>query len=105
LAASGGDNSLYDLATQVEKTALRVLDELKPGRRLQTNVEFYTALLLQSIGLTPDLFSPMFACGRVVGWAAHVLEQQQVGRLIRPQSAYTGPRGLKFVPLEARDSG
>jgi citrate synthase len=97
-----GDRSFYDLATQVEETALRVLDEVKPGRNLKTNVEFYTALVLQSIGLTPDLFSPMFACGRVVGWTAHVIEQQAAGRLIRPQSLYIGPRGQKYVPLEAR---
>jgi citrate synthase len=96
LAAGGGDRSLYDLATGVEAVALRVLEELKPGRNLKTNVEFYTALVLQSIGLTPDLFSPMFACGRVAGWVAHVLEQQAHGRLIRPQSLYTGPRGLRW---------
>jgi citrate synthase len=98
LSENLGDRSFYDLATQVEEVVLRVLEEVKPGRGLKTNVEFYTALVLQSIGLTPDLFSPMFACGRVVGWIAHVLEQQSAGRLIRPQSLYTGPRGLKYIP-------
>ena len=86
---------LYDLARAVEKTAIKVLEELKPGRNLKTNVEFYTALVLQSIGLQPDQFVSMFACGRVAGWCAHVMEQHAQDRLIRPQSLYTGPKGLK----------
>jgi citrate synthase len=100
--SGGGDPELYELAMAVEQTALHVLEEAKPGRNLKTNVEFYTALVLQSLGLSTDLFSAMFACGRVVGWAAHVLEQQQYGRLIRPQSLYVGPRDLRWVPLQAR---
>ena len=87
---------LYDLARAVEKTAVKVLEELKPGRNLKTNVEFYTALVLQSIGLQPDQFVSMFACGRVAGWCAHVMEQHEQDRLIRPQSEYTGPKGLKL---------
>ncbi len=86
----------YDLARSVEKTAIKVLEELKPGRNLKTNVEFYTALLLQSIGLQPDQFVSMFACGRVAGWCAHVMEQHAQDRLIRPQSKYIGPKGLKL---------
>jgi citrate synthase len=85
---------LYDLARAVEKTAVKVLEELKPGRNLKTNVEFYTALVLQSIGLQPDQFVSMFACGRVAGWCAHVMEQHEQDRLIRPQSEYIGPKGL-----------
>ena len=91
------NRKLYDLARAVEKTALRVLDERKPGRNLRTNVEFYTALVLQSVGLQPDQFVAMFACGRVAGWCAHVMEQHDQDRLIRPQSEYTGPRGLKIA--------
>jgi citrate synthase len=87
---------LYDLARAVEKTAVKVLEELKPGRNLKTNVEFYTALVLQSIGLQPDQFVSMFACGRVAGWCGHVMEQHVQDRLIRPQSQYTGPKGLKL---------
>ncbi len=85
---------LYDLARAVEKTAIKVLEELKPGRNLKTNVEFYTALVLQSIGLQPDQFVSMFACGRAAGWCAHVMEQHAQDRLIRPQSHYVGPKGL-----------
>jgi citrate synthase len=98
----GGDMSLYTLARSVEVTALRLLEEYKPGRRLQTNVEFYTALVLHGIGLDVPLFTPTFAMGRVSGWIAHALEQRAVGRLIRPKSEYVGPRGLAWVPLEGR---
>jgi citrate synthase len=92
----GGDWQLYELAKQVEATALRLLDERKPGRRLQTNVEFYTALLLHGLGVPSALFTPTFAVGRVLGWSAHCLEQLRDGRLIRPQSAYIGPTALQF---------
>ena len=87
---------LFDLAREVEKSALRVLEEHKPGRNLKTNVEFYTALVLQSLGLQPQSFVALFACGRVAGWAAHVIEQRAEDHLIRPQSEYIGPKGLKL---------
>lgn len=96
LFASDVDRSVYELAREVEATALRLLREHKPDRRLDTNVEFYTALLLHGLGLPTDLFTPTFAVGRVVGWAAHCLEQLRDGRLIRPQSAYIGPTGLHY---------
>ncbi len=88
-----GDRSLYELALAVEKTALRLLEEYKPGRNLQTNVEFYTALVLHGIGLKSEIFSSVFAVGRIGGWAAHVLEQMENNRLIRPKSEYVGPTG------------
>ena len=91
------DRKLFDLARAVEQTALRVLEEHKPGRNLRTNVEFYTALVLQSLGLKPRGFVAMFACGRVAGWCAHVIEQHAEDRLIRPQSEYIGPKGLKLA--------
>jgi len=94
--SSGGDKRLYDLARTVEATALRLLREHKPDRRLDTNVEFYTALLLHGLGLPTQLFTPTFAVGRVVGWSAHCLEQLAEGKLIRPQSVYVGPRGLHY---------
>ena len=90
------DRKLFDLARSVEQTAVRVLEELKPGRNLKTNVEFFTALVLQSLGLDPRTFVAMFACGRVAGWCAHVIEQHAEDHLIRPQSEYVGPRGLKL---------
>jgi citrate synthase len=89
--ARGGDVGRLAFAESVERTALRLLQEKQPERRLDTNVEFYTALLLDAIGIPRDLFTPVFAMGRVLGWIAHVWEQEQSGRLIRPQSHYTGP--------------
>jgi citrate synthase len=97
-----GDTDLYGLALDVEKTALRLLAEHKPGRNLQTNVEFYTALLLHGLGLPTELFTPTFAVGRVAGWTAHCFEQQEADRLIRPQSAYVGERDRRWTPLEER---
>jgi citrate synthase len=88
------DRRLFDLARAVEQTAVRVLEEHKPGRNLRTNVEFFTALVLQSLGLHPRSFVSAFACGRVAGWCAHVIEQHAEDRLIRPQSEYIGPKGL-----------
>lgn len=78
-------------AEKVEQTALDVLRLAKPQRSLQTNVEFYTALVLEAAGLPAQAFSNVFAAGRVAGWIAHAREQQTTGRLIRPQSRYVGP--------------
>ena len=93
----GGDRRLYDLARKVEATALRLLRERRPERKLDTNVEFYTALLLHGLGLSSDLFTPTFAVARVLGWAAHCLEQLRDGRLIRPQSTYIGPADRQYA--------
>jgi citrate synthase len=94
----GGDMKLYQLARDVEATAIRLLEEYKPGRRLQTNVEFYTALLLHGLGLDAKLFTPTFAISRVAGWIAHSLEQRAANRIIRPQSEYAGPRDRAWIP-------
>jgi citrate synthase len=84
-------NSRLAFAEHVEREALRALAAHKPDRPLDTNVEFYTALLLEAVGLEREAFTPVFAMGRVVGWTAHVFEQERTGRLMRPQSAYVGP--------------
>ncbi len=97
-----GDRRLYELALEVERTALRLLAEHRPDRNLQTNVEFYTALLLHGLRLPTELFTPTFAVGRIAGWTAHSFEQQSLDRLIRPQSAYVGGRDRRWVPLEER---
>jgi citrate synthase len=96
LFTRAGDMRLYRLARAVEETALRLLEEYKPGRRLQTNVEFYTALLLHGLGLDVPLFTPTFAISRVSGWIAHALEQREANRLIRPKSEYVGPRDRRW---------
>jgi len=90
------DRNLFDLARSVEQTVLKVLEDVKAGRNLRTNVEFFTALVLQALGLEPRSFVATFACGRVAGWCAHVIEQHGEDHLIRPQSEYIGPRGLKL---------
>ena len=97
-----GDRELYRLATGVEQKALELLDEYKPGRRLRTNVEFYTALVLYGLRLPVEFFTPTFAIGRMTGWAAHCLEQGRQQTLIRPSSVYNGPRGRIWIPMEER---
>jgi len=83
------------LARAVEREAEQLLAEHYPTRKLRANVEFYTAVLLEAIGIPRTLFSPTFALSRVVGWCAHVNEQRSVGRLIRPASRYVGPAVLE----------
>jgi citrate synthase len=102
LYTTDGDRELYELALEVEQTALWLLAEHKPGRNLQTNVEFYTALLLHGLELPAQLFTPTFAVGRVAGWTAHCFEQRALDRLIRPQSVYVGSKDRSWVPLEDR---
>jgi citrate synthase len=99
--ANGEGADLYALVKHVEATAIRLLEEYKPGRNLQTNVEFYTALLLHGLGFPTELFTPCFAIGRVVGWTAHAFEQQAAGRIIRPSSIYTGGKDRRWekVPV------
>ena len=80
-----------EFAESVEAAVLAILAERKPGRSLQTNVEFYTALLLEALAFPPSAFTCVFAMGRVAGWLAHAREQLAGGRLIRPASHYVGP--------------
>ncbi|WP_113927954.1 citrate synthase/methylcitrate synthase [Bacillus sp. P14.5] len=89
LESCGADNSL-DLALHVEETAIEVLQEVKPGRALYTNVEFYAAAIMKSINLEAELFTPTFTASRIVGWTAHVLEQAENNVIFRPQSEYVG---------------
>jgi citrate synthase len=94
--------TFYELASKVEETALTLLHEEHPERPQATNVEFYSAGVLQAIGLPKEYFPPTFAVSRVAGWSAHVLEQGSHNRLIRPQSEYIGPEPRKPVPLAER---
>ena len=92
----------YDLGVRVEEIALRILHEEHPERPQSTNVEFYSAGVLQAIGLPTEYFTPTFATARVAGWSAHVLEQAANNRIIRPQSQYIGPEPRKPVALAER---
>jgi 2-methylcitrate synthase/citrate synthase II len=102
LGQTAGTPQWYDVAHTLEEIAVRVLDEKKPGRRLYANVEFYTAPTLYALGIEPDTFTCMFACSRMAGWTAHVMEQMLNNRLIRPQVKYTGLMGLPWVPMKSR---
>jgi len=86
-----GTSSYLDHAEKVERAALEALAVHKPDRSLQTNVEFYTSVLLQEIGFQREWFTPLFATGRILGWMAHYREQRAGGRLIRPKATYVGP--------------
>jgi len=86
------------LAEQIERTAVDVLAELKPGRRLYTNVEFYAGVVMDTVGVPRDMFTPTFASSRVIGWCTHVLEQAADNRLIRPSAQYVGPPPPQPVP-------
>ena len=87
-----------EFAQHVEATALRVLNELKPGRRLYTNVEFYAGVVMNSAGIPRDMFTPTFACSRTVGWTAAIAEQAANNRLIRPSALYVGPAAPRPLP-------
>jgi citrate synthase len=89
----------YDVAVALEEAALAALRERKPDYVIATNVEFYSAVVLDVAHVPPDLTPAMFACARVAGWAAHILEEKRTGRLIRPSAEYIGPpeRSLSAV--------
>jgi citrate synthase len=92
----GGD--MVDFAKQVEQRAIDVLAELKPGRKLYTNVEFYAGVVMDACGVPREMFTPTFASSRVIGWTAHILEQAADNRLIRPSAHYVGPPPPQPVP-------
>jgi citrate synthase len=79
------------VAENLEAAALAELKARKPDRVLATNVEFWSAVVLDFADVPPELFTPMFASARVGGWAAHIMEQKREGRLIRPSAKYVGP--------------
>ncbi len=91
LEAAGITSARLPLARAVEKTARQILAKRYPNRSLDTNVEFYTAVLLDTLQVPRTHFSALFAAGRVAGWLAHIAEQTAKGRLIRPESEYIGP--------------
>lgn len=86
-----GTTGRIAFAEHIERAILGRLAVKYPHRRLETNVEFYTALLLEALGLPREAFTAVFACGRVLGWTAHAREQIGEGRLVRPRSVYRGP--------------
>jgi citrate synthase len=106
LADHAGDGERwYETAHALEEASRKVLQERKPGNTIYANVEFYTAPVLGSLGIPADEFTCLFACGRIAGWSAHVLEQLADNRLIRPQATYEGPSTGPYVPIEQRPNG
>ena len=81
----------FEVAEALEKAALAELHARKPDRVLATNVEFWSAVVLDTAEVPPELFTSMFTAARVAGWSAHILEQKREGRLIRPTAEYVGP--------------
>jgi len=102
IAGKTADRSLVQLARRVEEVGVRILQEHRPERKLYPNVEFYSAVVMHSVGLPSDLFTATFAASRCVGWTANVLEQVANNRLIRPQIEYTGPTNRHVVPMNQR---
>ena len=98
----GGNADWLDLAVQVEDIVLRVLAELKPGRVLKTNVEYYAAAVLQGVGLTPDLFPATFALARHAGWTAHAIEQVERDQAHPAGHALHRSRGARPAGLRPR---
>ncbi len=90
----------YDVAEELERAALAELHARRPDRVLATNVEFWSAVVLDVADIPPQLAPAMFACSRTAGWSAHILEQKKLSRLVRPSALYVGPgpRPLSAVP-------
>jgi len=84
-------SSRFEAAEALERAALAELKARKPDRVLATNVEFWSAVVLDHANVPPDLFTSLFTCARTAGWSAHILEQKREGRLIRPSAKYVGP--------------
>ena len=100
LVASGADPIILRTAEALQ--ALTTQHPYFQERRLAPNVEFFSAPLLGALGFPPDMFPSLFACSRIAGWSAHIFEQLQNNRLIRPKAAYVGPEQRVFVPIEQR---
>jgi citrate synthase len=90
-----GETKWYEMSRKMEEVVMR-------EKHLNANVDFYSASAYYALGIPTDLFTPIFACSRISGWTAHVLEQFRNNRLIRPRAEYIGPRGLTYVPIEER---
>jgi len=90
-----GQKKWYEMSREMEEVMMR-------EKHLNPNVDFYSASTYYALGLPTDLFTPIFACSRISGWTAHVLEQYKHNRLIRPRAEYVGPRGLKYLPISER---
>ena len=94
----------YEVAQELEKAALAELKERRPDRVLETNVEFWAAIVLDFAEVPSHMFTSMFTCARTAGWCAHILEQKETGRLVRPSARYIGPEPRKPEEVEGFDT-
>lgn len=97
LSEQTGDMRWFEIAKEVERVTLA-------NTKVHPNVDFYSGIAYHLMGIPMELFTPLFACSRVVGWTAHILEQWSDNRLIRPRANYTGPVNLRYVPIRDRTS-
>jgi citrate synthase len=98
IAVDDASRQLVSFAEATEAGVIDVLDRLKPGRHIRTNVEFYAGVVMQLCGIPPAMFTPTFASSRVIGWCANVLEQAADNKIIRPSARYIGPPPPQAIP-------